>query len=188
MRRTPFCATRIAFLAAAILLAPFLTGVASAQERPSPTLDFSAGWVGFADDGIVSEGMIGTAGRFYLSPRIALGPEFLYIGGDDHSHLVLTGNLTFDVIATTAGRLAPITPFLVVGGGMFQTRQSFANEDFTHTEGAFTAGGGVRAAMGDRVTAPCSSTQTSSPDHLGSAHAVSVVPAGTSSCCRPSTM
>ena len=187
MRRT-FCATRIAFLAAAILLAPFLTGVASAQERPSPTLDFSAGWVGFADDGIVSEGMIGTAGRFDLSPRIALGPEFLYIGGDDHSHLVLTGNLTFDVIATTAGRLAPITPFLVVGGGMFQTRQSFANEDFTHTEGAFTAGGGVRAAMGDRVTAPCSSTQTSSPDHLGSDHAVSVVPAGTSSCCRPSTM
>ena len=101
---------------------------------------------------------------------------------------MLTGNLTFDVIAPTAGRPAPITPFLVVGGGMFQTRESSANEDFTHTEGAFTAGGGVRAAMGDRVTAPCSSTQTSSPDHLGSAHAVSVVPAGTSSCCRPSTM
>ena len=35
---------------------------------------------------------------------------------------------------------------------MFQTRQSLANEDFTHTEGAFTAGGGVRAAVGDRVT------------------------------------
>ena len=162
MRRTPFFATRIAFLAASILLAPFLTGVASAQEKPFPTLDLSAGWVGFADDGIVSEGMVGAAGRFYLSPRIALGPEFLYIGGDNHSHLVLTGNLTFDVIAPTAGRPAPFTPFLVVGGGMFQTRESFAN--------------------------PCSSTQTSSLDHLGSAHAVSVVPAGTSRCCRPSTM
>jgi hypothetical protein len=28
----------------------------------------------------------------------------------------------------------------------------FANEDFTHTEGAFTAGGGVRAPVGKRVT------------------------------------
>ena len=136
----------------ALLLTPFLTGVASAQERPSPALDLSAGWVGFGDDGIVSEGMVGAAGRFHLSPRVAIGPELLYIGGDNHSHLVLTGNLTFDFLAPSAGRAPAVTPFLVVGGGMFQTRESFATEDFTHTEGAFTAGGGVRAAVGDRVT------------------------------------
>ena len=35
---------------------------------------------------------------------------------------------------------------------MFQTRESFAAEDFTNTEGAFTVGGGVRTAVGDRVT------------------------------------
>ena len=40
----------------------------------------------------------------------------------------------------------------IVGGGMFQTRESFFGDDFTHTEGAFTAGGGVRGAVGDRVT------------------------------------
>ncbi len=136
----------------ALLLTPFLTGVASAQERPSPALDLSAGWVGFGDDGIVSEGMVGAAGRFYVSPRVAIGPELLYISGDNHSHLVLTGNLTFDFLAPRAGRAPAVTPFLVVGGGMFQTRESFAAEDFTHTEGAFTAGGGVRAAVGDRVT------------------------------------
>jgi len=96
--------------------------------------------------------MIGAAGRFNLSPRVAVGPELLYISGDNHSHLVLTGNLTFDFLAPRAGRAPPLTPFLVVGGGMFQTRESFAAEDFTHTEGAFTAGGGVRAAVGDRVT------------------------------------
>ena len=135
-----------------ILLTMFQTGVASAQERLSPALDLSAGWVGFGDDGIVSEGMVGAAGRFYLSPRLAIGPEMLYISGDNHSHLVLTGNLTFDFLAPRGGRAPALTPFLVVGGGMFQTRESFAVEDFTHTEGAFTAGGGVRAAVGDRVT------------------------------------
>jgi hypothetical protein len=135
-----------------MVLAPFLALAASAQDRPSPSIDLSAGWVGFADDGIVSEGMFGGAGRFYLSPRIAIGPELIYIGGDNHSHLVLTGNLTFDVIAPAAGRAAPVAPFFVVGGGMFQTRESFFGEDYTHTEGAFTAGGGVRAAVGQRVT------------------------------------
>jgi hypothetical protein len=144
---------RPAVFAAFLVLAPALTATAAAQERPAPSLDFSAGWVGFADDGVVSEGMVGGAGRFYLSPRIAIGPELLWIGGQNHSHTVLTGNVTFDIGAPAAGRPARVTPFLVVGGGMFQTRESFFGEDSTHTEGAFTAGGGVRVAAGNRVTA-----------------------------------
>lgn len=135
-----------------VAIGPFLATPASGQERSSPALDLSAGWVGFADDGIVSEGMIGGAGRFYLSPRVAIGPELLLINGDHHSHTVLTGNITFDLVAPAAARPARVTPFLVAGGGMFQTRESFFGEDVTHTEGAFTAGGGVRAAVGDRVT------------------------------------
>lgn len=152
MRHLLTCAGCPAALALSLLVAPLFTCPAAAQGRPAPALDLSAGWVGFGDDGIVSEGMVGGASRFYLSPRIAVGPELLYIGGDNHSHLVLTGNLTFDVIAPVAAKQARVTPFFVVGGGMFQTRESFFGEDFTHTEGAFTAGGGVRAAVTDRVT------------------------------------
>jgi hypothetical protein len=137
---------------AVVLAALLLPRAATAQDRLSPALDLSAGWVGFGDDGIVGEGMVGAAGRFYLSPRLAIGPELLYIGGDNHSHLVLTGNLTFDFIAPAPGRPPRVTPFLVVGGGMFQTRESFFGEDSTSTEGAFTAGGGVRAAVSSRVT------------------------------------
>ena len=123
---------RIAVLA--LLIPQVLATAAFAQQRPSPAVDFSAGWVGFADDAIVGEGMIGAAGRFYLTPRIAVGPELLYISGDDHSHTVLTGNLTFDLIGPAAGRPARVTPFLVVGGGMFQTREWFFGDDFTHTD------------------------------------------------------
>ncbi len=143
--------SRAAVIVTLLLISP-LVHPAWAQGRPGAALDLSAGWVGFADDGIVSEGMVGGAGRFYLTPRLSVGPELVYIAGDSHSHLVLTGNLTFDVVAPRGGRPPAVTPFVVVGGGMFQTRESFFGEDYTHTEGAFTAGGGVRVAVGDRVT------------------------------------
>jgi len=119
---------------------------ARAQDRPAPVVEFAAGWVGFADDGIVSETMAGGAFRWYPLRRVAIGPEIVYISGDNHSHLVLTGNLTFDLLANRA-----VTPFLVVGGGLFQTHESFPVGDFTSNEGAFTLGGGVRVAAGDRV-------------------------------------
>ena len=65
---------------------------------------------------------------------------------------MLTGNVTFDLIRpATRGRPRAVTPFVVAGGGLFQTRSSFAIEDFTSSEGAFTAGGGVRGHIGDRV-------------------------------------
>jgi hypothetical protein len=126
---------------------------ASAQERPAPALDLAAGWVGFADDGIVSEVPIGAAFRWYLSPRISIGPEATFITGESHSHQVLTGNLTFDFRAPRAG-VPVITPFVVVGGGMFRTDEGFANRpDFSSTEGAFTVSGGIRAPVNDRVGA-----------------------------------
>jgi len=39
-------------------LVALVAGTAAAQERPGPTVEIAAGWVGFADDGIVSEGMV----------------------------------------------------------------------------------------------------------------------------------
>ena len=138
-------------MAAFALLWP-LGHSARAQDLPSPVVEFSAGWVGFADDGIVSETLVGAAGRWYLRPRISVGPEVVYIRGDNHSHLMITGNMTWDVIAPTSGRPAAITPFVVVGAGLFQTRETFFSGTFTSNEGAFTAGGGVRAAVGDRVS------------------------------------
>ena len=120
---------------------------ATAQDRPAPAVEVAVGWVGFADDGIVSETLVGGAGRWYLSRRIAIGPEIGYIGGQNHSHMVLTGNLTFDFLPNRA-----VTPFVVVGGGLFQTRESFPSGGITSNEGAFTLGGGVRISAGDRVT------------------------------------
>ena len=135
-----------------MLLAAPMTGLAAAQDRPGPALEFTVGWVGFSDDGIVSEGLVGGAARFYVSPRLSLGPEIGYISGDNHSHFVLTGNVTWDITRPTGNRSGQVVPFLVVGAGLFRTNESFSSGPFSSNEGAFTAGGGVRAFVGDRVT------------------------------------
>jgi hypothetical protein len=142
---------KVAIGAFALLAAP-MAAPAAAQDRPRPAVELAAGWVGFADDGIVSESLIGGAARWYLLARISLGPEIAYIHGANHSHLMITGNLTCDLLSPTNRRPRQVNPFVVAGGGLFQTRERFFNETFTSSEGAFTAGGGVRTLVGDRVT------------------------------------
>ncbi|MEQ1908808.1 MAG: hypothetical protein ABMA15_08290 [Vicinamibacterales bacterium] len=142
---------RVAILAFVLLAAP-MAHMAVAQDRPGPAVDLAAGWVGFADDGIVSEGLIGGAARWYLLPRFSIGPELVFIHGPNHSHLIVTGNVTWDVLAPRNRRPRAVTPFLVAGGGVFRTNDHLFNGIYTSSEGAFTAGGGVRALVANRVT------------------------------------
>jgi hypothetical protein len=135
-----------------IVLFSSLTGSAAAQERPAAAVEGSVGWIGFADDGVVSEGMIGADVRWYLSPRVSVGPEVVYISGRNHSHLVATGNVTYDVMAAPADVTPRLTVFVVGGAGLFQTRETFFSGPYTSREGAFTAGGGVRGAVSNRMT------------------------------------
>ena len=95
-----------------------------------------------------------SAGRavFTLTPRVSVGPEISYVSGDNHSHFILTGNVTFDLVQPTGGRPRVVTPFVTLGAGLFRTSEVFPDiETFTSTEGAFTAGGGVRTLIGRRV-------------------------------------
>lgn len=148
MDATPHTAHRIIAVVAALILSAL---PAAAQDRPAPALDLAAGWVGFADDGIVSELPIGAAFRWHLSPRISIGPEVTFIAGESHGHQIVTGNLTVDVRAPRGGRPL-VTPFIVVGGGMFRTSERFAGRPpFAAADGAFTVGGGLRAPLNDRI-------------------------------------
>jgi hypothetical protein len=121
------------------------------QQRPL-VVEGEAGWLGFADDGIASERMIGAAARWYVSPRIGVGPEVVYVDASNHCHVIVTGNVVYDLLGRVDRRSRRITPFVVAGGGLFRTREALFNGTFTSTEGAFTAGGGLRASAGDRVT------------------------------------
>ena len=139
-------------LGAITLVAGPLVHSAAAQERPGPVAEFAAGALLFADDGVVEEGFVGGAARLYALPRVSVGPEIALIQGQNHSHLMLTGNVTFDLVRPLNRQPRQITPFAVVGAGLFRTREMFPNNDvFASTEGAFTAGGGVRALVGRSV-------------------------------------
>jgi hypothetical protein len=141
---------RLLVLVGAVLAS--LPQPAAAQHMSRTVIETSAGWVGFADDGVVSEGLVGTAVRWYLTPRVSVGPEVVWIAGRNHSHLVSTGNVTFDLLSPKDGHPRRVTPFIVAGGGVFRTTESFVDGDFTSAEGAFTAGGGLRASPTGRVT------------------------------------
>jgi hypothetical protein len=126
----------------------------SSEPRPDPAVEFLAGYAGFVDDATIDHSIFGAAGRVYLTPRLALGPELVYMRGPNSDRdLFVTGNLTFDVMSPLQGRPRRVTPFLVAGGGFFQHSDRVGNFSFTSYEGAFTAGGGVRGWITDRVYA-----------------------------------
>ena len=143
---------------ALLVLALMLTGEGAFAQppdaRPAPAVEFLAGYAGFVDDATIHHSIVGAAGRVYLSPRLAVGPELVYMRGPNSDRdLFLTGNLTFDILSPRQGRPRRVTPFLVVGGGLFQHSDRVGSFGFTSYEGAFTAGGGVRGWIGDRVFA-----------------------------------
>ena len=138
------------FVVAALSLDPRL---AAAQTRPAPVLEIAAGAYLFPDDGeTVTEGFVAGAARFYLTRRLSVGPEVTFVSGDNHSHWILTGNLTYDFLADAGGAPRSFTPFVVVGGGVWSTRGDFFDRGtYTSYEGAFTTGAGVRGRVGPRV-------------------------------------
>ena len=134
-----------------VLLADEVFGQTS-DVRPSPAVEFLAGYAGFADDATIDHAIAGTAARLYLTPRVAIGPELVYMWGPGSDRdFYLTGNLTFDLLPPRDGRPSRVTPFVVAGGGAFQHSNRFGSRTFSSLEGAFTAGGGVRGWITDRV-------------------------------------
>jgi hypothetical protein len=139
---------RAAFLA--LVIAGITAAPAVAQERPAPAAEFTIGAFLFPDDGEMVRKRFGGGGvRIYVSPRVSVGPEIAFVDGRTQSHLMLTGNVTFDFLGHDRDGPPPVTPFVVVGAGLFRTSEEFGRvEPFTHTEGGFTAGGGLRGSVG----------------------------------------
>lgn len=140
-------------LIAAIGMVIGLAAPAAAQnasiDRPAPAAEFTAGYAGFVDEGTVGHGVLGGALRFPLAPRLSVGPEIVYMNGPgDHSDLLITGNVTFDLVHPRRWA-ASVTPFLVGGFGAF----GYRSDRFSSWEGGFTGGGGVRVWMTSRVYA-----------------------------------
>jgi len=143
--------SRVAIMTALSLLV-WPACYATAQQRSAVALEAAGGWAGFVDDSTKHHGIAGGSARFYVTPRLALGPEFTYMRGPDRDRdFMLTGNLTFDLLHPLVSGPPRLNPYLIVGGGLFQHRDDFRGATFTSTEGAFTAGGGLRVFLTHQV-------------------------------------
>jgi hypothetical protein len=137
----------------AALLAAIIIGVAlpaAAQSvRPAPSLELHTGYAGFVDEVWIKRTMIGGAGRAFVSPRVAVGPEFLYLDGRDGEHdWTLMGTVTFDVLRESAS--TRVIPFVVAGAGMVRQTALVGTGFFTSRDPTFSGGGGVRILLGRR--------------------------------------
>ena len=144
--------SRAAILSAVILC--FCAGVAHAQTaRPPAAFDVNAGLATFTDEDPVEHFSIGAAPRFYVSPRVSVGPEFVYmIGPGEDRDFFLTGNVWFDFVEPPASGVNRVTPYLVGGVGVMLHRDFLHNEGvkWFHKEVGFSGGFGVRVAVTER--------------------------------------
>jgi hypothetical protein len=137
---------------AGVMLATWLagTGVALGQEPRPLAVEGAVGWAGFVDDATQHHAVFGIGVRVPLGERLSVGPEVVgMIGPATDRDLFVLGSLWLDLGPSPV--TARVVPFVVAGGGYMRHSDRFANGRYAHGEGSFTAGGGVRARLTDRI-------------------------------------
>jgi hypothetical protein len=125
---------------------------AAGQSSAHPiALDATIGHASFVDDAGIPHSLGGGAVRVYLTPRLAVGPELVFMHGPGSDRdLLLNGTLTYDFIRPRRGA---VSPYVAAGAGLFSHSDDFGSVTYTSREGSFTGGGGVRVWITDRVYA-----------------------------------
>jgi len=145
------------FRFAALVSALWLVTAARADAQELPWIaDGIIGYAGFVDDSTKNFFVFGGALRKQVTPRLSIGPELVIMeGGDSLTDRVvmLTGNVIFDIYPMRGPDARAVTPFLVGGVGGFWRRDQVGTGPFWAYDPAFTAGGGVRVRVADRVSA-----------------------------------
>jgi outer membrane protein with beta-barrel domain len=125
----------------------FLAVAAEAQDKPKPELRVTAGWVGFIDEDMIDHGAIGGSLRYYLTQRIAVGPELLYlIGPRNDRDITIIPNISFDF---RPGQ--PVRPYVIGGVGFHQYRDQFNFSDIRDSQWTVNGGVGVRIPITPNV-------------------------------------
>ena len=129
---------------------------ATAQDRPRPMVEAVVGSSGFIDEVVDQFLTFGAGARWFVTPRVAIGPEIVAQRGEhEASNLTVTGNVTVDFIRDEPGRR--VVPYVAAGGGYLRQRTivgsgpgSTVLQPFASSEGTLSGGLGVRVAMGRR--------------------------------------
>lgn len=139
---------RVAFFG--VLLTSLTVSQTQAQDTPK-SLDIQGvvGLVGFLDEATDYSFLIGGTVRRYVSPRVAVEPEFIYFRQTaNHEDFLLQANIVRDFAGGDK-----IQPYLIGGMGLLHHRSKHpgARRPMS-TNNALTGGGGagVRIRLGNR--------------------------------------
>ncbi len=141
----------VSCLAAAFFALPALC---AAQGLTVASVEAVTGHAGFVDDVWDHRVMIGGLVRFRLTPKLAVGPEVVYLAGRNGYHdLTVTGSMTYDLVGGRIPRR--VVPFLVVGAGWIRQSSlvgggpgSTRLVPFSSSEGTVSGGLGARIGIG----------------------------------------
>lgn len=133
---------------------------ALAQEKPAAIVELVVGRSGFVDEAWDYFTTVGGGARWFITPRLAIGPEVAYMRGAfdslDASNLSLTANLSFDLLPDNGERRT--VPYVVAGGGYLRQRTLVGRgpgvpglEPFVAGEGTVSAGFGTRVRLNSRL-------------------------------------
>ena len=118
----------------------FFVLAAEAQQRPSPEIRVTGGWVGFIDEDWLDHAAFGGSFRYYLTRRVSIEPEVLYMMGPGADRDVsVIPHLGFDF---RPGR--QVRPYIIGGAGLLHHRDEFNFRKFTDNEWTVNGGFGVK--------------------------------------------
>jgi hypothetical protein len=120
---------------------------AQAQQKPRPEIKATAGWVGFIDENWIDHTAVGASARFYLTSRIGLEPEVLYmIGPGSDRDVTLIPHLSFDFMSREKVR-----PYIIGGVGWMHHSQKIGPIRFSNDEWVGNGGVGVKFFLTPRL-------------------------------------
>jgi hypothetical protein len=122
---------------------------AEAQSRPpTASVILTAGYAGFVDESPINHGVVGGGTEWVLTPRIAVGPDLLYmIGPGSDRDLFVLGVARFGILPFSRR----VVPFAMAGGGLMTHWDRFNGKTFRSSEGSFVFGGGLRVGVTPNV-------------------------------------
>ena len=108
----------------------------------------TTGFTTFPDNDWIEHWIAGGAARFYLTKRLAVEVETLYMRGPDSDR-----DFTFvpSVVYDLRGPENRTQPYLIGGAGVLWHRETFASGDFTGSSLSASGGIGVRHYLNDRL-------------------------------------
>jgi hypothetical protein len=127
----------------AFLLALPLVTLSLPARAQSLLIEGGGGAGQFTESVGLDHAAVSGGARWYLTPRLSVGPEVVYMReSSNHHDLLASCNVVFELVASG------VTPYVLGGLGIFRSTEVFVaesfRETFTSTEGSVTGGLGVR--------------------------------------------